>query len=84
VIEGSLPIFIHSPETKFTNSQPNVWYVRVLSHKIDGKCIDIRQFRKVETQTGLSYEPTDNGIVLPIPDWFTILDTVFKLIRKYK
>lgn len=84
VVEKSLPIFIHSTETRLTNSQPNVWYVRVLSHKIDGKCIDIRQFKKVETETGLSYEPTENGITLPINDWFTLLDTAFKFIRKYK
>jgi hypothetical protein len=84
VIETSLPILIHSTESKLTLSEPNVWKVRVLSHKVDGKCIDIRQFRKIENLTNVEYEPTDNGLTLPIKDWFVILDTVLKYLRKYK
>ena len=84
MIEESLPIFIHSTETKLTLSEPNIWKVRVLSHKIEGKCIDVRQYRKVIHPTTVTYEPTDNGITLPINDWAILLETVLKFWRKYK
>lgn len=83
-IESSLPIFIHSTESRLTNSEPNVWFIRVLSHKVDGKCLDIRQYKKIDNLTNVEYEPTDNGIVLPIGDWPILLDTVLKYWRKYR
>lgn len=53
-------------------------------HKVRGKCIDIRQFEKVEDQYTVRYVPTENGIVFSMEEWPQILDPLFKLYRKHK
>ena len=83
-IDQSLPIII---ETKISNlklEEPSTYFVRVLKHKVEGICIDIRKFNKKSNGDTNWYEPTEVGLMLPIGSWFKIVDPLFKLLRKHK
>ena len=69
-------------ETKFGLTE--VWFVRILMHKIKGKCIDIRQFNKKYNGDTEWFEPSDNGIVFQINLIDKIIDAVWKMLRKHK
>lgn len=85
VIDKSLPIVIETKLTRLKLEEPEIWFVRILVHKVKGKCMDIRQFNKCENQDTVWYEPTENGITLPIMDGYSpIQDAAFKLFRKHK
>lgn len=63
----------------------NTYFVRVLHHKVHKTLfLDVRQFKLLETDTSHNFEPTENGLSLPIPDWFKLLNVVFKLLTKHK
>jgi hypothetical protein len=78
-VDKSLPIIL---ETKFGHTE--VWFVRILMHKVKGKCVDIRQFKKVSNQYTEYFEPTENGITFQINLIDKIIDAVFKMFRKHK
>lgn len=82
-VERSLPIFIETTGSKLKLEEPEIWYIRILSNKVDGMHLDIRKFKKIENLTNVEYEPTDVGLTLTISNWFKLLDPVFKLLRKY-
>jgi hypothetical protein len=76
VVDKSLPLILSGNET---------WYVRILVHKIRGKHIDVRRFEYKTDGIKEWWEPTDEGICLPIQgDWPKVIDTMFKFMRKWK
>lgn len=78
-VDKSLPILL---ETKFGLTE--VWFIRILMHKVKGKCLDIRQFNKKSNGDTEWFEPTDNGIVFQINLIDKVLDAIFKMFRKHK
>lgn len=83
-IEKSLPILIETNETKLSLDEPEIWFVRVMYSKLEGKCIDIRQFEKQEDENTIRYVPTENGITVSISNWIKLIDPLFKYLRKHK
>lgn len=72
-IDRSLPIII----------KDKVWFIRIMDHWIDGTCLDIREFVKVNDGS-IRYEPTLNGLSFTVGDWIKLIDPIFKLLRKWK
>lgn len=84
-IDKSLPIIVESKLTRLKMDEPEVWFIRIGVHKVKGKCMDIRQWNKMSNEYTVWYEPTENGITLPIAEGYTqIQDAAFKLFRKHK
>lgn len=86
LVDKSLPIIINNE--RLVNGVPidgEVWFVRLMHHKDKGLCLDVRKFKKVDKE-GLTstYEPTNEGIVLPKKEWSKLLDPLFKLLKKHK
>ena len=55
-----------------------------MTHRLDGLCIDIRQFEEKLNGMNKEYHPTTNGIVIPIGQWSKLLDPLIKLLKKHK
>lgn len=83
-LDKSLPILIQNRQTVLQLKEPEIWFIRILIHKVRGKCIDIRQFEKIQDEYNIRYVPTDNGIVFSLEEWEQILPILFKLWRKHK
>ena len=73
-VDSSLPIILSSNQ---------FWYVRILDHKGKGLMLDIRQYILKDDGVRHWYEPTDNGLNLPIGDWIKLFNPLFKLIKKW-
>lgn len=73
-VDTSLPILIGN----------HTFYVRILDHKIRGLCLDIRRFEHRTDGVREWYEPTEEGLTLPISSWIKLFDPIFKLIKKWK
>jgi hypothetical protein len=83
-VDKSLPIVLETKLNTLKMEEPEVWFVRILMHKVKGKCVDIRQFKKVSNQYTEYFEPTENGITFQINLIDKIIDAVFKMFRKHK
>ena len=83
-IDKSLPILVETRLSRLKVNEPQVWFIRILKHKVEGKCIDLRQFKKVSDQYTEYFEPTENGITIPIINFSNILDGIWKMFRKHK
>jgi hypothetical protein len=73
-IDKSLPILIGN----------HTWYIRILHHKINGLYLDVRKFEHKTNGLTTWYEPTDEGMYLPISSWLRLFDPIFKLIKKWR
>ena len=83
-IDQSLPIILETKVSNLKLEEPSTYFIRVLKHKVEGICIDIRLFDKKTNGETYWYEPTEKGLMLPIGNWFKIIDPLFKLLRKHK
>ncbi len=62
----------------------NVWFLRIIYNRITKQfLLDIRQFELEQTRIEDNFKPTVNGITLPIPDWYKLLNIAFKLMKKW-
>lgn len=82
-IDKSLPIVVENRLTRLKLEEPQIWFVRVIMHKVKGKCIDIRQFNRVENEYTVYYQPTETGLTLSLEEWLRIIDPFFKMLRKH-
>lgn len=73
-IDKSLPILLGN----------SYWYIRILRHKINGLYLDIRKFDYKNDGMTTWYEPTDEGLYLPINSFIKLLDPIMKLIKKWR
>lgn len=73
-VDSSLPIIINN----------QTWYVRIQHNKITGLHLDIRKFEYKNDGLREWYEPTEEGLCIPITSWLKLFDPIFKLIRKWK
>lgn len=74
LIERSIPIALGD----------SVWFLRIIYNRVDKQfLLDIRQFELEETRVEDKFKPTVNGISLPIPHWYTLLNVAFKLMQKW-
>lgn len=73
-IDKSLPILLGN----------DYWYIRILRHKINGLYLDVRKFDHKTDGLTSWYEPTDQGLYLPISSWLKLFDPIFKLIKKWR
>ena len=83
-VDKSLPIILETKLNALKMEAPEVWFIRILMHKVKGKCIDIRQFNKKSNQDTEWFEPTDNGITFQINTIDKIIDALWKMFRKHK
>lgn len=78
-VDKSLPIILSDGNTGNLS-----WYIRILDHKGKGLILDIRQYAFRTDGVRQWYEPTDNGLSLPIGDWIKLFDPIFKLLKKWR
>lgn len=74
-VDQSLPLTLSGNQT---------WYVRILHHKAKGLMLDIRKFEYKTNGNAEWFEPSEEGLTLPVGDWFKLLDPLFKLLKKWK
>lgn len=74
VVDKSLPIILDE----------ELWFIRVMDHKLKGIHIDIRKFERMEDKTKEWFIPSDNGLCIKLGNWIKLFDPLFKLIRKWK
>jgi hypothetical protein len=74
LIERSIPIPLGE----------GIWMLRIIYNRVDKQFIlDIRQYELEQTRVEDRFKPTVNGISLPIPDWYKLLNIAFKLMQKW-
>ena len=75
LVERSIPISIGD----------SVWFLRIIYNRIEKQfLLDIREFELEQTRREDKFKPTVNGISLPIPHWYTLLNVAFKLMQRWK
>lgn len=62
-----------------------IWIIRILYNTITNRLyLDVREWKETSNNLTDRYDPTMNGICLPLPNWIRLLEPMYKLLLKYK